>query len=108
MLASACAELFTSWEAHSSRFAPTWGGYAHASPDCPLGGERGTQFNELICARFRFPAKYAWPYVLKHSSLNDDEATARRHRLLTEFVEKTKTDSLQDLVQDAVAHARDH
>jgi hypothetical protein len=40
-------------------------GYANASPDCPLSGEGSAYFNGFVCATFRFPSKYAWPFVLK-------------------------------------------
>jgi hypothetical protein len=84
------------------------GGYSHASPDCPLGGEGWVDFNEFVCATLRCPSKIAWPYVLRQCSLDDDEATARLHRLLTEFAARTKTESRAKIVRDAVSRARDH
>jgi hypothetical protein len=81
-------------------------GYSHASPNCPLSGEGWTAFNQFICAIFRFPDKYDWPYVLRQCSLDEDEATARLHRLLTEFAERTKTESHERIVGDALARAR--
>jgi hypothetical protein len=77
------------------------GGYAHASPDCPLSGEGWGDFNEFICATFRSPGKYCWPYVIKQCSVNDDEATARLHGLLVEFTEKGKTQSLEEIAGES-------
>jgi hypothetical protein len=83
-------------------------GYAAASRDCPLGGEGWSAFNEFVCAAFRFPSKYGWPYVLKQCSRDDDEAIAHLQRLLTDFAERTKTESLEEIVQDVVSRVRSH
>ncbi len=81
-------------------------GYAHASPDCPISGDGWTAFNEFICAVFRFPSKYCWPYVLKQCSRDDDEATAKLESLLKEYAERTKTESGQDIVREMMSRAR--
>jgi hypothetical protein len=83
-------------------------GYSHASPDCPLSGEAWKDFNEFVCATYRFPQKYYWPYVIKQCSVDDDDATARLHRLLTEFAEKTKTQPRRKIAEDALAQAWGH
>ena len=81
-------------------------GYAAASPDCLLGGEGWSAFNAFVCAAQRFPGKYYWPFVLKESSRDDGEAVARLQDLLTEFAERTKTESLEDIVRDVTTRAR--
>lgn len=81
-------------------------GYSHASPDCPLSGEGWEAFNQFVCATFRFPNKYVWPYVLKTCSLNDDEATARLYQLLTDFAERTKAESHESIVREAASRAK--
>lgn len=81
------------------------GGYARAAPDCPLGGEGWAAFNGFVCATHRFPGKYAWPFVLKQCSRDDDEAIARLRRLLTDFAEATRTMSHEEIVREAVSLA---
>jgi hypothetical protein len=83
-------------------------GYARASADCPLSGEGWRSFNDFVCATFRFPSKYAWPFVLKQCSRDDDEAAVRLQRLLTEFAEGTRTKSHEEIVRDQVARASGH
>lgn len=73
-------------------------GYAHASPDCPLSGEGSTVFSKFVCAAFRFPSKYIWPYVIQECCSSDEEATERLRALLVEFAERTKTESHEDIV----------
>jgi len=80
-------------------------GYAEASPDCPLSGNGWRAFSEFICAAFRFPSKYAWPYVLKLCSRDEDEAVARLQSLLVEFAERGKTESQEHIVQEMVSWA---
>ncbi len=78
-------------------------GYAHASPDCPLNDEGWTAFNEFVCAAFRFPRKYAWPYVIHECCPDDDEATERLQVLLLEFAQRSQKESHEDIVQDMVS-----
>jgi hypothetical protein len=80
-------------------------GYAEASPDCPLSGDGWNAFNEFVCAAYRFPKNYVWPYVLKHCSRDDDEATARLQSLLVEFAKRSMTESHDDIVQDMISRA---
>ncbi len=80
-------------------------GYANASPDCPLSGEGCAAFNNFVCATFQFPSKYAWPFVLKQCSRDDDEATARLQHLLTEFAEMTRTKSHEEIIREVVSGA---
>jgi 2-oxo-4-hydroxy-4-carboxy--5-ureidoimidazoline (OHCU) decarboxylase len=80
-------------------------GYAEAATDCPLHGDDCKAFSEFVSATARFPSKYAWPYVLKLSSRDDEEAVARLRDLLVEFAERTKTESLDQIVQEAVSRA---
>ena len=83
-------------------------GYSDASPDCPLSGKGWRCFNEFVCAELRCPNKLGWPQVIKYCSRDDDEATARLNRLLTDFAEKTRTESHEKIVRDAVSRARGH
>jgi hypothetical protein len=80
-------------------------GYANASSDGPLSDEGWKAFSHFVCAAFRFPSKYCWSYVLKQCSRDDDEATARLQSLLTEFVERSKTESHEDIVQEMMSRA---
>jgi hypothetical protein len=41
-------------------------------------------------------------------ALDDDEATARLHRLLSDFAERTKTESHEKIVRDAVSQVSGH
>ncbi len=75
-------------------------GYAHASPDSPLSGDGMRFFNDLVCAVCRFPNNYVWPYVLKECSRDDDDAIERLRSLLVEYVERTKTESPDEIVRD--------
>jgi hypothetical protein len=81
-------------------------GYANASPDCPLSGEGWNAFNGFVAALFQCPDKFGWPGVLKHCSRDEDEATALLHRLFTDFAERTRTESHERIVRDAVSRAR--
>src|SRR5258708_629967 len=83
-------------------------GYATASLDCPLRREGWASFDNLLFATVLFPNKYCWPYVLKQCSRDDDEATARLHRLLTDFAERTKAESHEEIVRDTVSRASGH
>jgi hypothetical protein len=80
-------------------------GYANASPDCPLGGQGWIAFNSFVCATLGFPGKYGWPSALKQCSRDDDEATNRLQHLLTDFAERTKTKSHEEIVRDVVVRA---
>lgn len=83
-------------------------GYAAASPDCDLSGKHGNAFNEFVCATFRFPQKYVWPSVLKHISRDDHDAMTRLHIVLTEFLERTRSEAPEDIARQAMALARSH
>ena len=83
-------------------------GYAQASSNCPLSGDAWLAFNGFVCADLRFPQKYVWPYVLKLASRDDDEAVERLLGLLIEFAERTKTQSHEEIVQQAMSRARSH
>jgi hypothetical protein len=83
-------------------------GYAEASPDCPLGGKGRIAFNSFVCATFRFPSKYAWPFVLKQCSRDDNEAVTQLRDLLTDFAEKTKTKTHEEIVLAVMSRASDH
>jgi hypothetical protein len=80
-------------------------GYSHASPDCPLSGKGWVAFNSYVCVTFRFPSKYAWPFVLKQCTRDDEEAAARLQHLLLDFVEMTKTKSHEEILRDAMSTA---
>lgn len=80
-------------------------GYAHALPDSPISGEGWEAFNKFVCAAFRFPNKYAWPYVVKQCCRDDDEATERLRSILTEFAQRSKTESYEDIVRDMLSRA---
>lgn len=80
-------------------------GYAAASTNCLLSGERWTAFNGFVCARFRFPQKHAWPYVIKHVGRNDDDAVYRLQELLVEFNRRTKSQSPEQIVRDEMSRA---
>ena len=82
-------------------------GYAHASPDCPLGGDGWTAFNEFVCATFGFPGNYTWPYAIKQCCSDDDRASERLRELLTEFAQRTKTESHKEIVEGALSRTRD-
>lgn len=82
-------------------------GYAHASTDCPLSGEGFGAFNAFVCAAFRFPSKYAWPYVIHKCCRDDDEATEQLRVLLIEFVNRTKTESHRDIIEEMLSRRSD-
>ncbi len=82
-------------------------GYAHASPDCPLGGDGWTAFNEFVCATFGFPGNYTWPYAIKQCCSDDDRASERLRELLTEFAQRTKTEPHKEIVEGALSRTRD-
>jgi hypothetical protein len=75
-------------------------GYAAGSLDCPLGREGWDAFNRFVCAYFRFPDKYTWPYVLKCCTKDDDDATEHLRTLLTEFCHKARTSSYEEMIQE--------
>lgn len=80
-------------------------GYAHASPDSPLSGDGWEAFGRFICAAFRFPSNYAWPYVVRQCSRDDDEAIEQLRTLLTEFATRARTEAHADIVQDMISRA---
>jgi hypothetical protein len=82
-------------------------GYAHASPDCPLGGEGRTAFNEFVCAAFRFPSKYVWSFVIKECCSDDHQAIERLRELLIEFAERSETESYRTIVEDMLSRTSD-
>jgi hypothetical protein len=82
-------------------------GYAHASSDCPLSGDGWRAFNEFVCAAFRFPNNYMWSYVIKTSCPDEEQASERLRKLLTEFAERTKTQSHAEIVADMISRTQD-
>jgi hypothetical protein len=81
-------------------------GYAAGAKDCPLSGEGWRAFNTFVCATFGFPQKLVWPYVLKTSSRDDAEATARLKHLLLDFADRCRRQSAQEIAHDAMTRAR--
>ena len=76
-------------------------GYAAASADCPLSNEGGEAFNRFVCRHCRFPENYAWPYALKSSSEDDQQAIERLRTLLSEFCNRARTSSYEEIIQEA-------
>jgi hypothetical protein len=83
-------------------------GYAQASPDSPLSGDGWAAFNDVVCATFRFPNNYVWPYALKQCSRDDDEASEQLRDLLVKFAERTKTESHEEIVRDVLSRIGNH
>ncbi len=81
-------------------------GYADGSPDCPLSGDGWSAFNGYVCATFRFPNKYWWPYVIRQCFVDDEEATDQLRHLLTEFAHKSKTQRYDKIEEEALSLAR--
>lgn len=81
-------------------------GYAHGAADCPLNGDGGHAFQSYVCARLGCPSKYTWDFAVLQFSRDEDEAVARLQGLLKDFVERTRTESLEEIVRDVTRQAR--
>ncbi|WP_148226936.1 hypothetical protein [Planctopirus limnophila] len=62
-------------------------GFAAAMTESPFGGENRFAFNEYVTLACGFPAKLAWPFVLKKATQTDEDAIAKLHTLLTAYIE---------------------
>lgn len=78
-------------------------GYAYGTQGSPISGERYRAFSNLVCATFRFPDKYVWPYVIRTCSRDDNEALQKLQSLLTEFAVRTRTEPAETLIEEARA-----
>lgn len=76
-------------------------GYARANKDCPLGGEGWSAFSRFVAARFGWPDKYVWPYVIKMCSVDDTSAAERLQVLLAGFCDKLGMTSYEEIIREA-------
>lgn len=76
-------------------------GYAQASKDCPLGGEGWSAFSRFVAARFGWPDKYGWPYVIKMCSADDASAAEQLQALVADFCDKLDTSSYEEVICEA-------
>lgn len=62
-------------------------GFASAMSESPFGGDNRFAFNEYVTLTCGFPAKLAWPFVLKKATQTDEDAIAKLHTLLIAYIE---------------------
>jgi len=95
--------MYVNGDEHFYGFCACLDGYAYGAPDSPISGERYRAFNDLVCATFRFPDKYVWPYVIRTCSRDDKEALKKLKDLLTEYAVRTRTEPAETLIAEARA-----
>lgn len=73
-------------------------GFASAMAESPFAGNHRFAFNEYVTLTFGFPAKLAWPFVLKKATQSDEDAIAKLHTLLTAYIEALEENCVAQLL----------
>jgi hypothetical protein len=81
-------------------------GYSAGFPASPIrSGADYSAFNSFVASRHRFPQKYHWSYVIKKCTSDDAMAIERLRQLLTEFGERSRSESSAAIAGQALAEA---
>jgi hypothetical protein len=73
-------------------------GFASAMKESPFDGDLRFAFNEYVTQTFGFPAKLAWPFVIKKATKSDEEAIAKLYTLLTTYIEAVEGNCVAQLL----------
>lgn len=77
-------------------------GFSSAS-DSPISSRI---FDRFVCLKNSFPTNYAWTYVIKECSKNDNEAILLMVNTILEFIELKNTMTEEELMRFAVKNSK--